>query len=707
MKKTIYRLMSVIVSLTLVMGWYANAGARAVKAVYVNPNGSDSNSGSASAPFKTLSKGMSVLVAGDTLYVSGTFNVPLYASKSGTATAPITIIGNGAVLNVKYSQDVGMSITGSYVNVSGFDVMGAVSHGVLISGKHIRFENSLVHNNIAGSAGTGTCSSTVSWGSGLKIMVGADDVVLKGNQVYENCGEGIGITRGLNVVADGNTVRDNFSVNVYVDNSPYAVVQNNYVSCTGIYLRDGVRATGIALAEEIYSGWGAQRHDDKVLNNTVNGCYDGIASWKPQVTGGKLINSSISGNVVTSGVRRSVAIYSENQNAVVDSNKVYAAVYVSNSTGLTLSNNQVTGTVSITPTVTTAVPTSTQIATTVPTSTPTTLPTGQNIVDIHIASGADDIEESASGWMYIDSSDLELVFDANTQKIGLRFNGVGIPQNATILNAYVQFTADVATTNATTLVVQGEKSPNATAFTTKTGNLSSRVKTTASVNWTPASWLTAGAKGTDQRTPNLAPVIQEVINQTGWTSGNSIAIIVTGNGKRAAKSYEGNASGAPVLHIEYSTGSTLLAQLPQTETPIPASTPVVATSTPMPEITAQPAPELTFDDTDANFTYSPDWFSLDAQDANGGSYKVTTVAGASVSLNFTGQSFSVLYTDGQEYKGMEVYVDGVLVGTVLRQADGITYQQRWDYPGLLDYGPHTIQLVFPNGNGSLDAVIVR
>jgi hypothetical protein len=58
---------------------------------------------------------------------------------------------------------------------------------------------------------------------------------------------------------------------------------------------------------------------------------------------------------------------------------------------------------------------------------------------------------------------------------------------------------------------------------------------------------------TSQATPNLSPVIQEIINQSGWTSGNSLVIIITGGKtvKRVAESFEGDAAGAPLLHIEY------------------------------------------------------------------------------------------------------------------------------------------------------------
>jgi hypothetical protein len=60
-----------------------------------------------------------------------------------------------------------------------------------------------------------------------------------------------------------------------------------------------------------------------------------------------------------------------------------------------------------------------------------------------------------------------------------------------------------------------------------------------------------GAQGDGQRTPNLAAVIQQIVDRAGWTSGNALALIATGTGKRVAEAYDGVASAAPLLHVEY------------------------------------------------------------------------------------------------------------------------------------------------------------
>lgn len=71
------------------------------------------------------------------------------------------------------------------------------------------------------------------------------------------------------------------------------------------------------------------------------------------------------------------------------------------------------------------------------------------------------------------------------------------------------------------------------------------------MSWTPASWPTVGARGADQRTPNLAPVLSQLVQRSGWTAGNALALVVTGTGRRTADSFEGGASTTPTLHIEY------------------------------------------------------------------------------------------------------------------------------------------------------------
>jgi hypothetical protein len=135
----------------------------------------------------------------------------------------------------------------------------------------------------------------------------------------------------------------------------------------------------------------------------------------------------------------------------------------------------------------------------------------------------------------------------------MRFTGVAIPQGATITAAWIQFQVDEVSTATTVVTVVGQASDDAAGFTTTTGNLSGRPRTSASVGWTPPAWTVAGARGADQRTPDLSALVQEIVAQGGWVSGNDLVLMISGTGSRVAESVDGGATRAPVLHIEYRT----------------------------------------------------------------------------------------------------------------------------------------------------------
>ena len=177
---------------------------------------------------------------------------------------------------------------------------------------------------------------------------------------------------------------------------------------------------------------------------------------------------------------------------------------------------------------------------------------------VRVSAGSDDAEEftASNGWIYLTGNDLELIHDSEDQIVGMRFNSIPIPNGATILDARVQFTVKDATTGACSLVIRGQAADHATTFTTSRYNISSRLLTSAAVNWTPAAWPAVGAAGPDQQTPNLSSILQEIVSRPGWQSGNSLALIVTGSGTRTASAYERSASQAPQLLVTYSTSTT-------------------------------------------------------------------------------------------------------------------------------------------------------
>jgi hypothetical protein len=169
------------------------------------------------------------------------------------------------------------------------------------------------------------------------------------------------------------------------------------------------------------------------------------------------------------------------------------------------------------------------------------------VVETRIAAGTDDAEQkSADGSMDLSSSNVDL----GTKPSGMRFR-LSIPRGARIVRAYVQFVTDTTDTGATALTIEGEASDNAPTFGSSKNNIVNRLRTFHHVSWAPPAWTTVGAAGLDQRTPDLSAIIQEIVDRPGWTSGNGLALIITGTGVRHGMSFDRRAASAALLHVEY------------------------------------------------------------------------------------------------------------------------------------------------------------
>jgi outer membrane protein assembly factor BamB len=169
---------------------------------------------------------------------------------------------------------------------------------------------------------------------------------------------------------------------------------------------------------------------------------------------------------------------------------------------------------------------------------------------ISVDHDSDDAEENEKGKVDLTSSDLELVDDSGSQLVGIRFNKVNLPRNATVRKAYIQFTCDEPSNVATSLIITAEKSANAERFRADSHDLSSRTRTTAEVDWRPAAWPKVGDAGDAQRTSDLAALIREVVMQPEWKPGNSLAFILSGAGKRVAEAHGSDSKVAPRLVLE-------------------------------------------------------------------------------------------------------------------------------------------------------------
>jgi hypothetical protein len=172
-----------------------------------------------------------------------------------------------------------------------------------------------------------------------------------------------------------------------------------------------------------------------------------------------------------------------------------------------------------------------------------------------ISSSSDDAEENINTKVVtLNSPILEMTYDAKAkanQLVGLRFTNIELPKDAVISYAQLLFFAAALDTSKASLNIQGEASANPSTFATNS-LISSRPKTTGSVEWNPRPWSQEDLDNYNyQFTGNLASIMNEIIGM-GWKSGGPFSFILSGQGNLSVYSnnFQGGAA-SPYLLIDY------------------------------------------------------------------------------------------------------------------------------------------------------------
>ncbi len=179
-----------------------------------------------------------------------------------------------------------------------------------------------------------------------------------------------------------------------------------------------------------------------------------------------------------------------------------------------------------------------------------------NTINVRVSNSNDDAEEKEDGSVSLTSTDLELVTDQVSQHVGIRFRNVSIPTGSIITKATIQFTTDETDTEATSLIIRGHDVDDSWVFRSVGNDISDRAVTSSSVNWSPSEWDTKHASESDQQTPDISSVLQEIVERQNWSEGNSIAVIISGTGQRTAEAYDGEPEMAALLTVDYRSGVT-------------------------------------------------------------------------------------------------------------------------------------------------------
>src|SRR6266481_5644839 len=233
---------------------------------YVSTSGSDSNSGTACSPWRTLQHAANTATAGATVHVApGTYTQDqLTFNNSGTASGRIRFISDqkwGAQIRSNSSYTV-LRMNGSYLDIIGFELAGDSNSclGMADWGSNNRIVSNHVHNIPARAAG---CGSNGGAGIDHASFTGSNDDTI-GNTVHD-----IGSWPVLDQRVQG----------IYHSNAGGHVWNNVVYRCSGFGLHFFHAATNVTVA------------NNTVFNNVYGGIYiDGTSNML--VTNNIVVNNT-------------------------------------------------------------------------------------------------------------------------------------------------------------------------------------------------------------------------------------------------------------------------------------------------------------------------------------------------------------------------------------------------------------------------------
>ncbi len=145
-----------------------------------------------------------------------------------------------------------------------------------------------------------------------------------------------------------------------------------------------------------------------------------------------------------------------------------------------------------------------------------------------------------------------------------RYRDIKIPKGADILDAYITVTAQLGSTGTDMESrISAEDVNNPEDFSNNTvASFDERYAnhTTAVVKWNDSS---SWKKDEEYESPDISAVIQEIVDRSGWRSGNSVVVFWEDfdsnsdlSASKVCYSYEGSSSGAAKLYIKYTYNGT-------------------------------------------------------------------------------------------------------------------------------------------------------
>jgi hypothetical protein len=168
-----------------------------------------------------------------------------------------------------------------------------------------------------------------------------------------------------------------------------------------------------------------------------------------------------------------------------------------------------------------------------------------------VAASGDDGAESTGGSMTLTTTTMDV--DGVGDIMGFMFRGVQVPTGSSITTAYLKVYTNDSGRDSPNVTIKAQYNP--AAFSTSSSNFSGRTLTTASASWV-ATDIGIGAY---KNSPSLTSVLQEVVDNGGWTGAGDVAFFLIQNsssGWLRVASWDHATDPPPQLYVEWSDAPT-------------------------------------------------------------------------------------------------------------------------------------------------------
>jgi hypothetical protein len=271
---------------------------------HVATTGSDTNSGTEAAPFRTIQRAADAVAAGDNVVIHAGTYAGFEVTTSGTEAAPITFSGDGSTVAIDggatANRDAILTSGASWITIEKLAISGATRAGIAAEdGAHItvrdnriddngrwgvfssHLEDFVVEDNEVSRSGTE---------HGIYASNSADRPVIRRNVIWGNGMCGVHMNGDINYGGDGTISGALIEANVIYDNGKLGGSGINADGVTNSVIRNNVLDNNHASGISLYRiDGGSVSSGNLVINNTIRMASD--ARWAINIQDGSTGNT--------------------------------------------------------------------------------------------------------------------------------------------------------------------------------------------------------------------------------------------------------------------------------------------------------------------------------------------------------------------------------------------------------------------------------